>query len=550
VERALEALSAGRRPWLFLLLLCLGLFLPGIGELPPVDRDEARYLQASRQMLETGDFVRIRYQDEARNKKPVGVYWLQAAAMAATGRHDSAWPGRLVSTAGGTLAVLLTFGFGAAMFDRRTALVGAMLLAATADLAFEARVATTDAVLLPAAVAAQGVLGLAYLRSWRGEPLSRRLALAFWLAQGAALLIKGPVVPLLSLLTAASLALADRRARWLADLRPLWGVPLALAVVLPWLLLIERDTGGAFLREALGHDLLGKVAGSQEAHGAWPGYYLVLLPLTFWPATLFLGPAAIWLWHGRTLPPARLLAAWILPFWIVLELVPTKLPHYVLPLYPALALACARGVGRDAALLVPSRWLERGAATLWAAVGLTLGIGLMLLPIFLRQPPGVVGAAAASVTGAAVWQVLASGRSRIGPAALPHALAAALVLYTAGFGLVLPWLEPLWLSRAASRMVENARRLGEPVSATGYAEPSLVFLLGTDTRLLMAPQAAAALASHAVGLSLVDSADDETFRAALPGRGSELDRLGSATGFDYSNGKWLTLSLYRLRPAS
>ena len=83
VSATLDHLAEGRRPWFLLFLLCLALYVPGIVTLPVVDRDEARVVQASRQMLETGDFVRIRYQDEARNKKPVGIYWLQAASVAA-----------------------------------------------------------------------------------------------------------------------------------------------------------------------------------------------------------------------------------------------------------------------------------------------------------------------------------------------------------------------------------------------------------------------------------------------------------------------------------
>ena len=77
----LDYLAEGRRPWILLLLLSLALFLPGLTALPPVDRDEARYIQATRQMLETGDLVQIRFQDEARNKKPVGIYWLQSALV-------------------------------------------------------------------------------------------------------------------------------------------------------------------------------------------------------------------------------------------------------------------------------------------------------------------------------------------------------------------------------------------------------------------------------------------------------------------------------------
>src|ERR1700732_5193876 len=110
----------GWRPYALLGLLCLLLYLPGIASIPPLDRDEARFAQATRQMLETGDFLRIRFQDEARNKKPAGIYWLQAAAVAAFSTPESTaiWPYRLPSCAGALIAVLLTFALGGALFAR------------------------------------------------------------------------------------------------------------------------------------------------------------------------------------------------------------------------------------------------------------------------------------------------------------------------------------------------------------------------------------------------------------------------------------------------
>src|SRR5256884_7141546 len=105
---------SGWRPYALLAALCFALYLPGIAAIPPLDRDEARFAQATRQMLETGDFIRIRFQDEARNKKPVGVYWLQAAAVAtfSTPESSSIWPYRLPSALAATAAVLLTFAIG------------------------------------------------------------------------------------------------------------------------------------------------------------------------------------------------------------------------------------------------------------------------------------------------------------------------------------------------------------------------------------------------------------------------------------------------------
>jgi 4-amino-4-deoxy-L-arabinose transferase-like glycosyltransferase len=75
------AAASNRRAATALLLVCLLGFLPGIFQIPPVDRDEAYFAQATKQMIETGDYVDIRYQDDVRYRKPVGIYWLQAGGF-------------------------------------------------------------------------------------------------------------------------------------------------------------------------------------------------------------------------------------------------------------------------------------------------------------------------------------------------------------------------------------------------------------------------------------------------------------------------------------
>jgi 4-amino-4-deoxy-L-arabinose transferase-like glycosyltransferase len=67
------------------------LYAPGLASIPPVDRDEARFAHATRQMLESGDIIPIRFQDEARNKKPIGIRWLQAAVVALFSSPGSAF---------------------------------------------------------------------------------------------------------------------------------------------------------------------------------------------------------------------------------------------------------------------------------------------------------------------------------------------------------------------------------------------------------------------------------------------------------------------------
>ena len=561
----LDHLAEGRRPWLLLLLLSLALYLPGLASLPPVDRDEARYIQATRQMLETGDFLRIRYQDEARNKKPAGVYWLQAASVGALSKAGATevWPYRLVSLLGATGAVLLAFLFGQQVFDRRTALLGAGLLAGCLDLVFEAHVATTDAVLLATAVAAQGTLASAYLTPRRGDRFGPGLAALFWIAQALAILIKGPVVPAISLLTVLALVVADRRGAWLKALRPLWGVPLMLALVLPWLISIEIATQGQFLNEAVGHDLLGKVAGGQEAHGAPPGYYLALLPATFWPGTLFLGFGAVWAWRNRRLPAARFLLAWAIPFWIVLEAVPTKLPHYVVPLYPALALLAAKGLiaAAEEGMALPYHrigWLRAVLralvvwlpATLWVLVGGALAAGLVALPLVLGHRASVGAGIAAAAVLAAAWHFLWRERARASLANAGVALVTGLLVMAPAFALVLPHVSAIWLSRSAAVLVATERLPDEAIAASGYTEPSLVFLLGTGTKLLAPTEAATALLDGTVKLALVADRQEPDFAAALKTAGRMGRPFGAVRGFDYSNGRWITLRLYRLAPSA
>ena len=80
--RVLEFVSASHARAISFLIVCgLLFFLPGFFNIPPIDRDEARFAQATKQMVETGDYVDIRFQDEVRYKKPVGIYWAQAAVV-------------------------------------------------------------------------------------------------------------------------------------------------------------------------------------------------------------------------------------------------------------------------------------------------------------------------------------------------------------------------------------------------------------------------------------------------------------------------------------
>jgi 4-amino-4-deoxy-L-arabinose transferase-like glycosyltransferase len=352
------------------------------------------------------------------------------------------------------------------------------------------------------------------------------------------------VAPALSLLTAAALALADRDARWLRGLKPLWGVALLALIVVPWFVAMSMATNGAFIGEAIGHDFLGKIFGAQEGHGAWPGYYLLLLPVTFWPGSLLLGAACAYAWRGRHDPSIRFLVAWGVPFWLVLELVPTKLPHYLLPAFPAFALIAGRAA-LDGTLTLPA-WARRATVAIWAVASLIVAATLALAPVALDRHIDAVGIVAAMVIFILGGSMVGAAWRATSASLAVRAAVLALIVVPAAIALEAPRLDPLWLSRAAARMVaQYAPPPGIPVAAVGYDEPSLVFVLGTDT-LIASPDVAAEHITSARGaVALVESRDDEAFRHALSARGWQAETIERVAGLDYSNGKHLVLTLYR-----
>ena len=542
----------GPLAYLALGLFSLCLFLPGISALPPVDRDEARFAQASRQMVESGDYVNIRFQDKARHKKPAGAYWLQAASVRVFGAIGSSeiWPYRVPSVLGALGAVLFLFAFAGGPYGRRTAFFAALMLAASLVLTVEAHLGKADALLLAMVVVAQGALCRVYLRGMAGEPVAPATAVVFWVAQGAAILIKGPIGPLISVLTIIALIIAERRAAWLKGLRPLPGVAIAAAIAAPWFIAISYETGGAFLADAVGKDLLPKLVSVQESHGAPPGAYSLAMFVSFWPGSLLAFPALVWAWRHRADKALRYCLAWLLPAWLMFELIPTKLPHYVLPLYPALALICAHAAinGADELARLARTVAGRGFLALWAVAGLAIGVGIGVASWWLEGGITVAGlvppAAAIVAVALGLWFAF---RDRLVHAVTAGVLGAAVVTASA-LGITLPAAENLWLSRTAALAVaknrEGTAAAGAPVAVAGYGEPSIVFELGTATRLVSPDEAAKHIAETPGALALIAKSQEARFLEVSENLGRRPKLLQTISGLNYSRGRPVTLVLY------
>jgi 4-amino-4-deoxy-L-arabinose transferase-like glycosyltransferase len=570
------------RPRHVLVCLCLALWLPGFFTLPPTDRDESRFALATRQMVDTGDFVRIMNGAVPRSKKPIGIHWLQApfaaaARAAGVARDNPIWPYRIASLLGGMLAVLATFDIAETLLpdrrsglwgENRTGLLAGALLAASVIVTVETHLAKTDAALLGVTTLAMAVLA----RAWAGARVGASGAAVFWAALGAGILIKGPVAPLIVGLAAATAMLsrrgrddgesAESRLAWLRSLRPMWGVPLMVLVVLPWFVAIGIDTHGGFFRQAVGGDLEGKLAGGAEGHGAPPGLHLLLLPLLCFPGTVpvLQGLAAAFV--RRREPAIMFLLCWLVPGWLLFEAVPTKLPHYTMPLYPALCVLAADALTRErvtaglaalagkigmqtvadraAAAIRAMRFWRAAARLLLVLVCVALAGAAMALPLILHAGWWLGVPAAILVWPAAIF----AWRARpLGAAVCAVPLYAALLQYE------LPRLSSLWISPRAEAALRAAwpgvPADGHGVFAVGYAEPSLMFLIGPRLHWLpdgvwagkqwaVLPHAAAFISTPEV--AAFEAASLRAGVAAVPG--ARID------GVDYARGKSVELRLF------
>jgi len=472
--------------WIALTALTLLVALPGIAGLPVIDRDEARFAQASVQMAESGDLINIRFQNEARNKKPAGIYWLQTGAIKALGKtgERDIWVQRLPSVLGALLAVLMTYWGAARMIGRRGALLAAAMLSLSALMVFEAHIAKTDAVLC--GLAAGCFSALAHMRNGGG----RRASWIFWVGLGASIMIKGPVVPILVLLTILTLAIWERKNNWMRQFLNWPAILVFFLLWLPWAITIWIATDGAFFIESLGKDFGGKLVSAQEKHAGPPGYYLGTIWITFWPSCLLLIPGFAFALRAvrkvdfSNTPVAkamRLCLAWVVPYWILVEIMPTKLPHYVLPLFPALCVM----TGAAAITLLTThefRILRRVNAIFYLIFSTVIIGGIMAASgyygdvNYVYYGIGIIAGIFAIIATFALWRK----KMRL---SLIGAGLSALILSIPTYQFILPGLTQLRTSDALVTAFNEAsislpRNGGPEVISPDFTEPSLVYHFG------------------------------------------------------------------------
>ena len=552
-QRIISKMAGHRGFFLGLLAVIFVAVLIGHQSLEVIDRDEARFAQASKQMVLSGDLITPYFMDELRAKKPIAIYWLQSASAAIFGHFDIA-SYRLPSVLAVLAALFLTHRFAASLWPAIPLLptISVLLLAATPVMIGEAHLAKTDAVLLAAILCQQFYLWRLYQRFHTKEPPpTGQLFIAFWVFMGIGILVKGPIAPLIALTTILMLVAIDRQIRWLAYLAFFRGILILAAITLPWMIAVSYQTEGAFLDIAIRGDFLSKVRSGQESHGAPFGTYFGLLGLLFWPGIAFAG---FTFRLGREIlqhPASRFCIAWLAGYWLAIELVPTKLPHYVLPVLPALAMLIAATLLSP---LPPASRFQRyvvlagyGLAAIWG-VGLA-GVCFWLAISYGGKTGGwafVFAALIGLLVGFVLWRLWHwyRGQNLSDLLAICGAGLAVHILLIAG---LFASLSQIHIAHRLKNHIASLPDRPAAIALVGYHEPSAVFHLGQDILLLDVKQAAVFMAEAPDGLAVIEGRHREAFIQLSEQLNQQLAVSDTLQGTNISKGRDIQLFFYQHR---
>jgi 4-amino-4-deoxy-L-arabinose transferase-like glycosyltransferase len=381
MESPAESHSA--KPLATVVLLSLTLFLSGNWNLPLMDRDEPRFAEASREMLQRHDLVIPWFNGQYRFDKPPLIYWCQMVAYEVLGQ--TAFAARLPSALFATGTAVLLLLWGKRLRNQRAGFYAAVMLVTCLQLLIHARLAVADMPMIFFVLAA----------AWSGWEMTRPAPSSagwwwlFYVSLGLGFLAKGPVawLPLAGLLVGRWLRPAEFR---LGLSTTIPGTLLALVIVGLWGVPALVATRGQFFTVGIGHHVVFRSLGIMEGHGGpgWLGFiltlplYLVTFFLSFFPWSLKV-PTALWAWW-----PSRKADAfgWYLVLqaalvFLVFTLVRTKLPHYTLPAFPMLSLWLALRLTTQSGSV---QWLT-WTATAMCLLGLlvTLGLFSLVKPYFV-----------------------------------------------------------------------------------------------------------------------------------------------------------------------
>ena len=368
-----------------------------------IDRDEPRFAEASREMIQRADYIVPYFNNQLRLDKPPLTYWAQVASYRIFGESD--FSARFPSAIAAALIALAILAWAYRVGAPAAGWWAAIIFTLSLQTFVHAKAAVADMWLVLfmtlAHWAGYELLADSFPKSGREMPVQlgavasyrrARWWLIFYLSLALGFLAKGPIawIPLLTVLTTIVLTRDWQLAR---SFKFLSGILLMLAVVAAWGIPALIQTHGQFFTVGIGRHVIGRSLATMEGHGASSfGTYLLLLPfyfvtifVSFFPWSIKLPWLISQLWTQKksgignprysAITIDNYLLTGIATIFVIFTLVSTKLPHYTLPAFPLLALLLARHWQQVAAVKnqgASFRRLATGAACAWIAIALVV----------------------------------------------------------------------------------------------------------------------------------------------------------------------------------
>ena len=493
-------------------------------------------------MIETKDFIDIELEGVKRYKKPIGIYWAQVSStlLLGTPPYDEIWTYRIPSLVGVILSIVLIYLFASKLYDSNIALLSSFFLIASLLMISEIHQAKSDGLLLFFITFCNLIL-LDKLTSKRSQNL--KFMLLFWISLSLGVLIKGPIILLFVFLPVIFYFLFTKDYLIFTYIKSKLGLSIFLFLVLPWFIIITIKSDGLFWHESVINDLFNKVRSGQESHGFVPGYYFILLFIFFWPGCVFI------LAYFKDLflkiknkfefeKSYVFILCWFFVPFILYELIPTKLPHYVLPSYPALSILISMFVSSSKNI---ESFSTKKNLILYLVFPITIfgifyfatleysSISYQLFVVYflLLVPLGI--------------SIIFFFKRKYNLFYI-SALFFQVFTYHSLIYYLNPQMEKFWIAKKINEEILKHKDLN--VFHYGFNEPSLVFLVSDKAKRLSPMEMSKISASSKNNLFILTSVSSSKFLALLE-KTNNVNLINIFEGFNYSQGKYIKIFFYK-----
>ena len=328
------------RDLFILLVVCLLVFWARLGHLGLIDPDEPFYALTAQEMLESGDWVTPQIFGEPQFEKPIFFYWMTALCFKAFGITE--WAARVPSALPATLLVFLVYAFATRMFSRRTALFSAVVLATGLEYAIMSRLMLTD-IALALFIAASL---FCYWLALEEEARRTRWVILHFMFAALAVLTKGPLPTLISVLATVTYSLVAKRGHPYRSIGLWGGIAVYLLIAAPWYAVMFWKFGWAYFDAFVVHENIMRLLHAEHASSRHVYYYIGILAggsIPWMPVVVtvcYRGLQGI-----RHDPRLVFLWSWLLTSLVFLTIAQSKLPSYIFFAFVPLALLA--GVALD-----------------------------------------------------------------------------------------------------------------------------------------------------------------------------------------------------------